>query len=249
MIRAVIIDDEPLNISNLKALLNLHCPIIEVVGSATNFDLARLKILELNPEVIFLDIQMPGKSGFDLLKSFEHHPFEVVFVTAFDEYGIMAIKFSALDYLLKPISIPDLKAAVSKIEKVVASKTNNLRLENLFHLLNNKRSDDNERIALPTLKETHFIPIKEIIRCESSNNYTTFYLKDGASYIISKPIYEYETMLSAYGFIRCHQSHLVNKAYIKSLINEDSGYLIMENTLIKIPVSRQKRKHIKSFFI
>lgn len=248
MITAIIVDDEQINIYNLQALLASHCPVIEVIATATHADPARAKIIELQPDVVFLDIQMPEKSGFDLLKSFDQHPFEVVFVTAYDEYGITAIKFSALDYLLKPISIPELKSAVQKIEKNVTQKNQNARLENLIHLLNKKHADDNEKIALPTLKEIYFVPIKNIVRCESSNNYTTIFLADGVSHIISRPIYEYEELLSPFGFIRCHQSHLVNKTHIKSILNEDSGYLILENNEIRIPISRQKKAQIKSLF-
>lgn len=248
MIRAIIVDDEPMNIQNLQALLNKHCPEIEVVSTATHADAAREKILETQPDVVFLDIQMPDRNGFELLRSFDRHPFEVVFVTAYDEYGIAAIKFSALDYLLKPVSIGDLKTAVGKIEKTITQKKQNARLENLLLSLNRLQADDNEKIALATLKETFFVPIKDIVRCESSNNYTHFFLVDGVTHIISKPIYEYEELLGPYGFVRCHQSHLVNKIHIRSILNEDSGWLILENTRIKIPVSKQKKAQIKALF-
>ena len=248
MIRAVIIDDELNNISNLNALLRAHCSGVAVVATATCADKAREYILQLKPDVIFLDIYMPDESGFDLLRSLDKFDFEVVFVSAYDEYGLLAIKFSALDYLLKPININELKAAVSKIEKSVDAKKRNTRLENLFHLLDKQQHDINERIALSTLKETHLVPVKNIIRCESSNNYTTFFLLNGTEYVISKPIYEYEELLKPYGFIRCHQSHLVNKIHVQSILNEDSGYLILEGTTKKIPISKQKKNAIKSYF-
>ncbi|HEY5326706.1 MAG TPA: LytTR family DNA-binding domain-containing protein [Mucilaginibacter sp.] len=248
MIKAIIVDDEQFNIKNLQSLLNSQCPEIEVVGTSTSAIQARELILGVKPDLVFLDIQMPGMTGFELLKSLDERSFEVVFVTAYDEYGIMAIKFSALDYLLKPISMIELKKAADKIKISVNVKKQNLRLENLLHLLDKQDRDENEKIALPTLKETYLVPVKNIVRCESSNNYTTFFLVDGVSHLISKPMYEYEELLSPYGFIRCHQSHLVNKKHIVSILNDDSGYLIMGYTGIKVPISKQKKGIVKSFF-
>lgn len=174
MIKAVLVDDEPINIGNLTALLAQHCPQVEVIASATSADQARELLLALKPDVLFLDIQMPEKNGFDLLKSIDDPGFEVVFVTAFDEYGIMAIKFSALDYLLKPINATELKAAVGKIEQSVSHKKQNSRLNNLLALLDKQQLDGSEKIALPTQKETFLVPIKEIIRCESSTTIPRF---------------------------------------------------------------------------
>ena len=248
MIRAIIVDDEQNNINNLSALMAHHCPVIEVVATATQANQAREHLLNLRPDVLFLDIHMPGQNGFELLKSLHEYPFEVVFVTAYDVYGIMAIKFSALDYLLKPVSIPELMSAVEKIEKTVSQKRHNGRLENLLHLLDKPKPDPDQRIALPTQKETYLVAVKDILRCESSNNYSSFFLLDGTVHIISRPIYEYEELLGPYGFIRCHQSHLVNKNHVKSILNEDSGYFILENTPKKIPISRQKKAFVMSQF-
>lgn len=248
MIRTLLVDDEKHNLANLKALLSKHCPTVEALATASNAEEARTKLIQLKPDLVFLDIHMPGESGFDLLKSLGECPFEIIFVTAFNEYGIMAIKFSALDYLLKPINVAELIAAVEKAEKAIRAKKHNSRLENLLHLLEKSHADVNERIALPTLKETFLIPVKDIVRCESSNNYTTFFLIDGTQHIISKPIYEYEELLDPYGFIRCHQSHLVNKNHIRSILNEDGGYLIMENSGVKIPISKQRKYKIKAAF-
>lgn len=245
MISAIIVDDEPINIGNLKALLARHCEGINVVATALGADEAREKILELKPDVVFLDIEMPEKNGFDLLRSLKEPEFDVVFVTAYDAYGIMAIKFSALDYLLKPINITELKSTVDRLQRSVEVKKQNLRLNSLLQLLDRKSSDDSQKIALPTLKETYLVPVKDIVRCESSNNYTTFFLINGVAHLISKPLYEYDELLSPYGFIRCHQSHLINKAHITSILNEDSGYLVMYNTTQKIPISRQRRSAIK----
>lgn len=246
MISAIIIDDEPINIDNLQALLARHCKEIAVVGTAVSADEAKELILELKPDVLFLDIEMPGKNGFDLLRSVSEPDFDVVFVTAYDAYGIMAVKFSALDYLLKPINIAELKSTVGRIAESVNAKRHNARLNNLLKLLDRTSPDENQKIALPTLKETFLVPVKDIVRCMSSNNYTTFFLTNGTEHLISKPLYEYDELLSPYGFIRCHQSHLVNKAHVTSILNEDSGYLIMNYTNQKVPVSKQKKSSIKA---
>jgi two-component system LytT family response regulator len=246
MITAILVDDELINNSNLRALLNRHCTAINVIATATNADEAKLQIMELKPDVVFLDIEMPGKNGFDLLKSIKEPNFDVVFVTAYDSYGIMAIKFSALDYLLKPINITELKKTVERIEQSVQVKKQNARLDNLLQLLDKKQNNDSQKIALPTQKETYLVPVKDIVRCESSNNYTTFFLTNGSSHLISKPLYEYDELLSPYGFVRCHQSHLVNKTHVTSILNEDAGYLILDNTTQKIPIAKQRKADVKS---
>ena len=246
MIRAILVDDEPINISNLQALLTRHCPAVEVVANATSVDEAREEIINLKPDVVFLDIEMPGKNGFDLLKSLHEPDFEVVFVTAYDAYGVMAVKFSALDYLLKPIDIQELKATIDKLERTVETRKQNARLANLLSMLDNGKADGNAKIALPTQRETYLVPVKDIVRCESSNNYTTFFLNDGSARLISRPLYEYDELLTPYGFIRCHQSHLVNKLHVTSLLNEDSGYLVMNHGAHKVPISKQRKSHVKS---
>lgn len=246
MIKAILVDDEPINNTNLAALLNRHCKGIEIVTAAQSAEEARSKIIEWEPDVVFLDIEMPGMNGFELLKTFDNPCFDVVFVTAYDSYGIKAVKFSALDYILKPINSTELKAAVEKIENSVRVKKQNLRLKNLLSLLDNTSSNTEDKIALSTLKETYFIAIKDILRCVSSNNYTTFFLANGDEYLISKPLYEYDELLTPYGFIRCHQSHLVNKLHVRSIVNEDSGYLVLGPAGHKIPISRQKKGLVKS---
>jgi two-component system LytT family response regulator len=243
MINAVIIDDEKNNISNLEGLLKKHCPQIEVKATATNADAGIEIILKHNPDLVFLDIQMPGKNGFEMLQDLPDHDLEVIFVTAFDNYGIQAVKFSALDYLLKPVNIKDLKAAVEKMMEKSSKKKQNLQLENLLELLQHKEQINEHRIALSTAKETRFINPAQIIRCESSNTYTHFYLADGQKIIVSRPIFEFEELLEDYGFIRSHQSHLVNKAFIKSWTKEDGDQLLLTDHSL-IPISRNKKESV-----
>jgi two-component system LytT family response regulator len=241
MIRAVIIDDEKNNINNLQGLLQKYCPLVNIIGTAMNADEGKQIINQDKPELIFLDIQMPGKNGFEMLQSLPQHDFEVIFVTAFDKYGIQAVKFSAIDYLLKPVNTEELMLAVDKVIEKTKKKNQNLQLENLLLLLQNRQQKSEHRLALPTAKETRFVSTDQIIRCESSNAYTSFYLTGEQKVIVSKPIFEYEELLKDYGFIRCHQSHLINKLKVKSWIKEDGGYLLLEDGS-HIPISRNKKE-------
>ena len=246
--KVVIIDDEDNNIDNLQQLLLEYCREVKVIGTATNGETGSSLINQLQPDIVFLDIEMPGKNGFDLLKSLPERNFEVIFVTAHHQYGIQAVKFSAIDYLMKPIDLEELKTAVSKAVAKRTEKKSNLQLENLIQLLHQQQAKSEHRIALPTAKETRFAKTEEIVRGESTNYYTTFYLVSGEQIMVSKPIYEYEELLTDYGFIRCHQSHLVNKKYIKSWIKTDGGYLLLYDETT-IPVSRQKKDSIKELFM
>jgi len=243
MIKAVIIDDEQNNINNIVGLVQkLNLPIA-IVGTATNGHDAIELIVATKPDLLFLDIQMPDANGFDVLKALPHYQFEIVFVTAFDQYGIQAVKFSAIDYLLKPIDPDELVAAVGKVEVKLGRKKENLQLENLMELIRNKDAKKEHKLALATTKETRFVNTSDIIRCESSNAYTEFFLADGKTIMVSRPIFEYEEMLTDYGFIRCHQSHLVNKEFIKSLLKEDGGYLLLGDQ-VRIPISRGKKESV-----
>lgn len=244
MLNAVIIDDEQNNIDNLSILLAQYCPEVKVLATALDANNGRKIILEQHPDIVFLDIQMPEETGFDLLKSLTDHFFEIIFITAFDKYGIQAVKFAAIDYLLKPIDIDELKEAVQKVLLKRDSQKQNLQLDNFLQLLKQQQQKETHRIALPTSKEIRFVKTQDICRCESSNNYTNFFIVTGEKLLVSKPIYLFEELLKDYGFIRCHQSHLVNKLYIKSWVKEDGGYLLLEGQY-KIPVSKQKKDLLK----
>lgn len=243
MIKALIIDDEKNNIEHMVLLLQQHELPVTIVGTATNADDAIKAILDTQPDLLFLDIQMPQKNGFDVLKALPHHNFEVIFVTAFDQYGIQAVKFSAIDYLLKPINPDELKVAINKVEVKLSKKKENLQLENLMQLIRDKDDKKDHKLALASTKEIQFVNTSDIIRCESSNAYTQFFLSDGKNIMVSKPIFEYEELLVNYDFIRCHQSHLINKKYIKSLVKEDSGYLLLTDH-VRIPISRSKKEMV-----
>ena len=242
-IRSVIIDDEQHNIENLKIILTQWCKDITVVAEGTSVE-EGIEILNTHqPELLFLDIQLHDQSGFEILKSVKAIDFEIIFITAFDHYGIQAIKFSALDYLLKPINIAELQQAITKAKQKIASKKQNLNLENLLNYFNSNRIKSH-KIALPTLQQKHYVKVEEIIRCEALNNYTTFYLKNASPIVVCKTLKEFVSLLAPYNFRRSHQSHLVNLDFVKSLLKEDGGTLLLADG-VTIPISRQNLEHIK----
>jgi len=241
--KALIVDDELSNRENLQQLLQRYAPDVNVCALAEDVDQALKAITQQRPELVFLDIQLQRQSGFDLLKQLDEISFEVIFVTAYDHYGIQAVKFAALDYLLKPIDIDELKTAIGKARKAIERKQKNERLNYLLEYL----KDDNQvkaRIALPMFGETRYVNISDIVRCEADNTYTKFMLFTGEQILVSKTLKEYADMLACHSFLRTHQSHLVNIAYIKSWLREDGGSLLLDDQT-KIPVSKLNREKVK----
>lgn len=244
MIKTLIVDDETSNRENLQQLLQVYAPDIQICALSESVDDALQAIILHRPQLVFLDIQLHGKSGFDLLKQLGDINFEIIFVTAYDQYGIQAIKFAALDYLLKPIDIDELKQAVDKALKAIQQKNKNERLNHLLDYLKNDKKAP-ARIALPMFSETRYVNIPDILRCEADNTYTKFVITGGEYILVSKTLKEYADMLTGHGFIRAHQSHLVNMSYIKSWLREDGGSLLLiDNT--KIPVSKLNREKVKA---
>lgn len=241
--RTILVDDEVANLENLKILLDKHCPDIKVVASASNIDDAFAQVNLHHPDLLFLDIQMGKTTGFDLLNLLNEKTFEVVFVTAYDHYGIQAVKFAALDYLLKPVDPEELIAAVEKAEIRFRNKINGEQLNFLLSQIK-KSESSSPKIALPQQHEIRYVPVDDIIRCVADNTYTFFFLSNGDKILISKPLKEYSDLLKPHGFVRAHQSHLVNPKFVKSWLKEDGGTLLMNNG-DKIPVSKPNREMVK----
>ncbi|RPE13070.1 DNA-binding response regulator [Chitinophaga lutea] len=244
MIRALIVEDEQHNSNNLRHLLEKYCGNVHVAGTAADAFEARERIAGLRPQLVFLDVQLPGKDAFALLQELGQYDFEVIFVTAYSEYGVRAIRFSAIDYLMKPVDIDELKHAVDKAAKKIAQKTENLNLRNLLHYLQNTHNKQEHRIAISSLKEMRLVAVNEIIRCQSENSYTFFYLSNGEKVLSTTSIATYEELLSNYGFIRCHQSHLVNRKFVRSFLRSE-GYTLLMTDNANVPVSRQKKDMVK----
>lgn len=242
-----LVDDELSAIENLKGMLNKYCPAATMVGFSTNTKDAIAFLSSNQVDVLLLDIRMEQETGFDLLEQLPEFEGSVIFVTAHDEYGLKAIKFSATDYLLKPINAEELVNAIQKAghRKNVAMTQEQIRM--LLQSVANQPRSQQTRIALPDADEIRYVNIADIIYCKSSNSYTTFFFGSKEKITISKPIAEYEALLVPYGFIRTHQSYLVNKNRIRAFKKEDGGYLSMEDGTM-IPVSRQRRGMLKDLF-
>lgn len=241
--KAFIIDDEPHNVQNLKFLLAHYCPSVEVVGTAFNADEGIDYLSENQIDVLFLDIQMPGKNGFDLLLALKTYNFSVIFVTAYENYAIKAIKFSALDYLLKPINRDELIQAVKRAESDTSKRNTK---EQVKHLLASDHNQEKSTIALALENELRMVKLADIIYCQSDNNYTWFYLADGEKILVSKGLYEFETLLPESSFVRCHMSYIVNLAFVKSLIREGTSSFLKTALDQDIPVSRAKKNYVKT---
>lgn len=241
--KVIIIDDEQSNQENLKHLLEVYAPDLNICATIGDINDAFKMVSLYQPDLVFLDIQLHAHTGFDLLKQLGEITFKVIFVTAYNQYGIEAIKFAALDYLLKPIDIDELKLAVNKARKAIQQKHKNERLNYLLDYLKDDKKNA-PRIALPMFNETRYVNVSDIVRCEADNTYTKFMLNNGEKILVSKTLKEYVEMLSRYGFIRSHQSHLINLTYIRSWLREDGGSLQL-NDGTKIPVSKHNREKVK----
>lgn len=237
-LKALVIDDEALSADMLEYLVRKNVPAITEVKKATNA-LEGIEIIKtFQPEIVFLDIQMPFMSGFELLEQFPKPEFSVIFTTAFNKYAIMAIRFSALDYLLKPIDADELRQAVGRY---MEQRQQILHFRELYsNFLSNLKSGEskNYRLALQTHNGIRLVSPSDITRCEGHNNYTHFFLTDHSVIVTSKTIKEYEEILAGHNFIRVHKSHLVNLNFVEELTPEHK--LILKNK-ISVEVSRRRR--------
>ena len=234
--KAVIIDDESSGRKAVRNFIAKYTSDIEVVDEADNVKNGLGSILLHQPEVVFLDIRMPDGTGFDLLEKLPQINFQVIFVTAYEQHAVRAFKYSAVDYLLKPLSPDDFIEAVLKLKK--ESKLNEIEQKVELLLKNNKKL---EKIALPTSTGLKMISISDIIRCESDDNYTNFYLVDKTKILVSRTLKEYDELLSDQEFYRTHKSHLVNLKFIKEYIKGEGGYVLLKDGS-NVEVSRRKKE-------
>ena len=238
-IRALLIDDEFPNLENLRILLEKHCPQVDILGTAMNKASALEAIALHQPNVLFLDVEMPGHNGFELLEDIGlERDFEVIFVTAFHQYAIDAIRFSALDYLLKPIRMEELVKAVEKLSQKQEESQRKEQMENM--IANLKRDHQEKKIAITSADRIDFIKLSEIVYCQSDNNYTLFYLKNDRKIIASQTLKTYERLLRDFDFFRVHQSYLINTQYIQSILRKEGGQVLMQNG-VAVPISRMKK--------
>ncbi len=229
MIRAIIIDDEQHCIDRLEQLIeNNCCNSIKLLGSYQSVEEGLKAIKEEKPALVFLDVEIKDKTGFDLLKQLPEINFEVIFTTAHDKYAVQAFKFSAIDYLLKPVEADELLLAIKKLNEKFSQKEISQKFDTLFYNLKNIKGSS-KRICVPVLSGLVFIQVDDIIRCESNINYTTLFLKDKQKLLVAKTLKEFEEMLGDYNFYRIHNSHLINLAYIKTYNKGKGGSVTMED--------------------
>lgn len=246
MIHAIIVDDEPRNIRILKNLLEEFCPEIIVAGEATGTEEAIKVIRENEPDLVFLDIEMPFGNAFDLLDKLMPVNFQVIFVTAFDNYALKAFRYYAIDYLLKPVDIDELKTAVKKAAERWKEKNMAHKLDAFLQTIKPGKSSA-QKIGLPTNDGLVFTNIEDIVRCEASGSYTIIYLQDKQKFIVSKSLKEYEDLLPEDSFCRIHHSHIVNLSFVKKYFKGRGGYVEM-NDQTTIEVATRKRDDFLSKF-
>lgn len=237
-LKALIIDDEVRSRSILRTMLSHHCSDIVISGEATNIDEALELIQETSPDIVFLDIELGLGTGFDLLGQLPEISFQTIFVTAYDSFAIKAIKWSAQDYLLKPVDPVELVASVNKTIRAINTK--NDKTAAVEHAIVN-----GNKIGLPCMEGLKFVEIKDIIRCEAKGTYTEFSFKDRKKILISRSLQVYEDILESYGFFRVHHSHLINLNCIKEYIKGRGGNIIMTDGAIIAVAARKKDDFLK----
>jgi two-component system LytT family response regulator len=243
MLRAILIDDDQSNLSALSEKLAKHCPQVEIIGRCDNAEDGILAIEKDKPDLVFLDIEMPIMNGFVLLQQLRYRNFGLIFVTAYDHYAIKAIKYSALDYLVKPVEIDDLKAAIAKAEANRESRNSQLQLELLLEHLNKKQP---RRISIPTSEGLHFINIDQIIYLEASNNYTQIYLSTNQKFLVSRTLKEFEDMLPSSQFVRIHHSTVINKFFVEKYIRGEGGQVVMQQGRVLDVSKRRKAEFLQA---
>jgi two-component system, LytTR family, response regulator len=239
MITAILVDDQESNSSSLKEKIRRHCPEVEIIATCNSAEEAIASIDSLKPGIVFLDIEMPVMNGFLVLEQLQFRNFELIFTTAYDHYAIKAIRFSALDYLVKPVEIDELKMAVERAEKKRTGTTSANQLELLLENLQVKKNDF-EKIAIPTTDGLHFLKISEIIYLEANANYTFIYLQNTKRYTVCHTLKEFEDMLPSNTFVRVHNSYIINKNFAERYIRGDGGQVVLTNGSV-IDISKRKK--------
>jgi two-component system LytT family response regulator len=239
-IKTLLVDDEPRGLTSLQKLLEINCQEVDVISCCSNAIEASEKIAQLQPELVFLDIAMPETNGLELLVNLPAINFEIIFVTAHNNYMTQAFHFSAVDYLLKPVDDDLLIEAVKRATKRIEHKTGNQQIETFLHNVQHRNNPQKIKLCIPSLRGFQVIEISEIIYCEANSNYTNFHFTGRRSICASKPIHEYEALLEDCNFVRIHKSFLVNLEHVKEYIRGEGGSVILSSG-IEVEVSRRKK--------
>jgi two-component system LytT family response regulator len=235
IIKTVLVDDDKSAIITLQALLAGNFPNIEIVGTANNVSEATFLIDAVKPELVFLDINLPDGEGFDVIERVAYKDFRVIFVTAYDKYAVRAFEFSALHYLVKPVSYELLKTAVERYKDVKVDE-----IDNRLRILRDSLRSKNEKIIIPSTDGLNIVKLGDIIRLEASDVYTLFYMTNGQRFVASKPLNNYEKILEDLPFSRVHSKHLINLMYVKRYVKGKGGSIILEdNTEVEVSVRKK----------
>jgi len=240
MLRAIVIDDiEKIRKDNIAVIKNT-CPNISVIGQADSVASGVKLIRQLSPDLVFLDVEMPDGTGFDLLQKLSPIAFKVIFITGYEDFAIRAFRFSAIDYLLKPLDSKELSEAVKKAEHALGTEVFDMKLHNLF--TNLERPKNLQKLVLKTADKIYSVNIQDIISCESDKNYTTFYFINAPQLVVSTNLKEYETLLGPHNFFRTHKSHLINMTYFDHFIKSEGGNTIVMKNKSSVPLSVRKKE-------
>ena len=239
MIKAIIVDDEPYCCEALSILLDRYCPQVNVAGSYHSGAEALVAIREQPPQLLFLDIEMPRMNGFELLEKIKDVPLQLIFTTSYDQYAIKAIRFSALDYLLKPIDREELLRSVEKVQQRLLFP---LQIDMLFQKLQNPSHLFN-KIAIPTMEGLQMVAVDHIMYCTSDSNYTILSLKNQQKVVASRTLKEIEELLEDHSFLRVHHSNLINLNEVCKYVKGEGGYLVMSDGA-SINVSRSRKENL-----
>ena len=240
MFTAIIIDDETSSRNSLRQKLTNHCTEIEIIGECENGEAGIKMLTNKKPDIVFLDVEMPRMNGFTMLQQLPQKNFEVIFITAYDHYAIKAIKFSALDYLVKPVAIEDLKTAIEKAAQKRKQSQGNERLELLLENLMTYNKEL-QRIAIPSMEGLQFVETGHIIYLEANSNYTCFYLVNSIKITVAKTLKDFEELLPTSIFMRIHHSYIINKNLVKKYIKGEGGQVVMCNDTV-LDVARRKKE-------
>jgi two-component system LytT family response regulator len=239
-LKVIIIDDQSSSRSSLRQKLNVHCPDVEVIAECENGEEGIKTIEHAEPDIVFLDVEMPRMNGFTMLQQLSKRNFEVIFTTAYDHYAIRAIRFSALDYLVKPIEVEELKASVETVRQKRNRPAGNQRIETLLYNLVNERNL-NTRLAIPSQEGLQFIELHDIIYLQAESNYTIIHLQSEPKIVVSKTLKDFEELLPPAVFLRIHHSYIINKNRITKYIKGEGGQVVMNNGQT-LDVARRKKE-------
>lgn len=239
MLRAVVIDDiETIRHDNV-AMIKANCPNVSIIGQADSVESGAALIKQVAPDLVFLDVEMPDGTGFDLLQKMKPLQFKVIFISGYEDFAIRAFRFSAIDYLLKPLRAVDLVEAVKKAEESISNEMLEIKFNNLFSNL--ERPKNLQKLVLKTTDKIYSVNVQDIVNCESDKNYTTFHFINAPSLVVSTNLKEYDTMLTPHNFFRTHKSHLINMAYFDHFVKSEGGNTIVMKNKTSIPLSVRKK--------